>query len=112
VTGLRKIGFSKEQIMPRINDPSEAVSQTADQVRDKAAQVTDTVRDIGNKVRDAASDTYGQVRDQTVGYINHGKEAAEEWEKSLESYVQEKPLQSILLAAGIGLLLGLLWKRS
>jgi ElaB/YqjD/DUF883 family membrane-anchored ribosome-binding protein len=97
--------------MPRIHDPAEAVSQVADHVRDKAAEVTEQVREIGHKVRDAASGTYGQVRDQAVGYVNQGKETAEEWEKSLETYVQEKPLQAVLLAAGVGLLLGLLWKR-
>jgi ElaB/YqjD/DUF883 family membrane-anchored ribosome-binding protein len=102
----------KEQIMPRINDPAGAVNEAAGAVRDKASEVSDTVRDIGNKVRDAATDTYGQVREQAAGYINQGKEAAEEWEKSLETYVQEKPLQAVLLAAGVGLLLGLLWKRS
>ena len=30
----------------------------------------------------------------------------------LEEYVQEKPIQSLLIAAGVGLLLGILWKRS
>jgi ElaB/YqjD/DUF883 family membrane-anchored ribosome-binding protein len=101
--------------MPRINDPSEAVSHAADRVRDKAAEVADNVRenvrDIGTKVRDAASESYGQVREQAVGYINQGKEAAEEWEQSLETYVQAKPLQAVLIAAGVGLLLGLIWKR-
>ena len=104
--------------MSRNNDAAEAVSHAGDRVRDKAAEVTENVRDIGNKVRDAASDTYGQVREKTADYINQGKdyihqgtEAAEEWEKSLETYVQEKPLQAVLLAAGLGLLIGLLWKR-
>ena len=97
--------------MPRNNDPADAVSQVADHVRDKAAEVTEQVREIGHKVRDAATGTYGQVRDQAAGYVNQGRETAEEWEKSLETYVQEKPLQAVLLAAGVGLLVGLLWKR-
>jgi ElaB/YqjD/DUF883 family membrane-anchored ribosome-binding protein len=35
-----------------------------------------------------------------------------EMEQSLEQYVQEKPIQALLMAAGVGLLLGILWKRS
>jgi ElaB/YqjD/DUF883 family membrane-anchored ribosome-binding protein len=34
-----------------------------------------------------------------------------EMEQSLEAYVQEKPIQALLMAAGAGLLLGMLWKR-
>jgi ElaB/YqjD/DUF883 family membrane-anchored ribosome-binding protein len=30
----------------------------------------------------------------------------------LEDYVREKPLRSLLIAAGVGMLLGILWKRS
>jgi len=41
-----------------------------------------------------------------------GRERAQEWEQSIETYVQEKPIQSILIAAGVGILLGILWKRS
>jgi ElaB/YqjD/DUF883 family membrane-anchored ribosome-binding protein len=41
-----------------------------------------------------------------------GRQRAQEWEKGLEDYVHEKPLQAILIAAGVGMLLGVLWKRS
>jgi ElaB/YqjD/DUF883 family membrane-anchored ribosome-binding protein len=34
-----------------------------------------------------------------------------EMEQNLEQYVQEKPIQALLMAAGVGLLLGILWKR-
>jgi ElaB/YqjD/DUF883 family membrane-anchored ribosome-binding protein len=97
--------------MSRINDPSNSGSGT-DQLRDKAAEVTQNLRDIGGQVRDAASEKYSQLRDQASEYYNQSKEAATQWEQSLESYVQEKPLQAVLIAAGVGLLLGLLWKRS
>jgi ElaB/YqjD/DUF883 family membrane-anchored ribosome-binding protein len=33
------------------------------------------------------------------------------WQQQLESQVREKPLQSLLMAAGIGLLFGLLKRR-
>ena len=91
--------------MSRINEPTaESVGQAAERVRDKAAEVS-------QHLRDAASEKYGQVRDKASKVYNEGREKAEQWEQSLETYVQEKPLQAVLLAAGVGLLLGLLWKR-
>jgi ElaB/YqjD/DUF883 family membrane-anchored ribosome-binding protein len=91
--------------MSRINEPTaESVSQAADRVRDKAAEVSQHLKDV-------ASEKYDEVRDKAAQAYNQGREKAEQWEQSLESYVQEKPLQAVLLAAGIGLLLGLLWKR-
>jgi len=99
--------------MSRMNDPAGQGSQAAtDQLRDKATEVTQNLRDIGGQVRDVASEKYNHLRDQASEYYSQGREAAQQWEQSLESYVQEKPLQSVLMAAGIGLLLGLLWKRS
>jgi ElaB/YqjD/DUF883 family membrane-anchored ribosome-binding protein len=40
-----------------------------------------------------------------------GREYIRTWPAQLEQQVQEKPLQSLLMATGIGLLLGLLWRR-
>ena len=83
---------------------AEAVSQAADRVREKAAEVSHHLKEV-------AEEKYDQVRKEAAHVYNEGRHKAEQWEESLESYVQEKPLQAVLLAAGVGLLLGLLWKR-
>ena len=93
--------------MSRIGDESSAT----DAVREKAQHATQNLRDLGNQVRDAATEKYNQFSEQAKGYYSQGREAAQEFEQTLESYVQEKPIQSILIAAGVGLLLGVLWKR-
>jgi ElaB/YqjD/DUF883 family membrane-anchored ribosome-binding protein len=90
----------------------ETANSAADTIRDIGGQVRDAASDKYNEVRDAAAEKYNHVRDQASGYLEDGRRKAMEWEHSLESHVQEKPLQSVLIAAGIGLLLGLLWKRS
>jgi len=79
---------------------------------DKAAEVGQNLRDLGGQVRDQAREKYEQFSTQARNYYDQGRETAEQWEQSLESYVQEKPLQSLLIAAGVGMLLGILWKRS
>src|SRR3954452_21033906 len=77
-----------------------------------AQQVGQNIRDMGGQVRDMASERYNQLRDQAQNYYQQGRDRATEWEQGLESYVQEKPIQAVLIAAGVGVLLGLLWKRS
>src|SRR5690349_11771063 len=77
-----------------------------------AAQVGQNIRDMGTQARDMASERYNQLRDQAQNYYEQGRQRATEWEQGLESYVQEKPIQAVLIAAGVGVLLGLLWKRS
>src|SRR5438045_89259 len=85
---------------------------TTEQLRNSAQQVGENIRDMGSQMRDAAAERFNQLRDQASQYYQDGRQRAEEWERGLEEYVQEKPIQSLLIAAGVGLLLGILWKRS
>lgn len=81
-------------------------------IGETATQVGQNLREMGTQVRDIAGDKYNQLRSQAQDYYQQGRERASEWEQSLEAYVHEKPIQAVLMAAGVGVLLGLLWKRS
>jgi ElaB/YqjD/DUF883 family membrane-anchored ribosome-binding protein len=99
--------------MSRMSDASETGSASAsDQLKDSAQQVTQNLRSIGSQARDAANEKFNDLKQQANDYYDQGKDRAQEWEQGLEQYVQEKPLQSLLIAAGVGLVLGVLWKRS
>lgn len=93
--------------MARGNETKAAASD----LRDSAAQVGENLREMGSQVRQQATEQYDKLRDQASDYYARGRERAMEMEQSLEQYVQEKPIQALLLAAGVGMLLGLLWKR-
>ena len=100
--------------MSRMNEPGgqeQAQGQGGGQLGESAAQVQQNLREMGTQVRDAATEKYNELRDQAQQYYEQGRARAEEWEQSLESYVHEKPIQSLLIAAGVGMLLGILWKR-
>ena len=91
---------------------SEQQSGQQGDLRETAAQVGQNIRDIGSQVRDQATEKYGEFRDQASEYYEQGRQRAMEMEQSLEQYVQEKPIQALLIAAGVGMLFGMLWKRS
>jgi|SRR3954465_12445399 len=76
-----------------------------------ARQVGENLRDLGSQVRQTATEQYDQLRDQASEYYEQGRQRALEMEQSLEQYVQEKPIQALLIAAGVGMVLGWLWKR-
>ncbi len=98
--------------MSRMSDSTGQGGNVAGQLKDSAKEVTENIRNLGGQVKEAATEQYENLRSQATDYYEQSRERAQEWEQSLESYVQEKPIQSILIAAGVGMLLGILWKRS
>ena len=74
--------------------------ETGMQVRDTAHEVSAQVSETARQVSETASEYYGQ-----------GREKIGEFEQYLEDSIRTKPLQSVLLAAGVGMLIALLWKR-
>ena len=97
--------------MARMNESNEGAPKAASDVRAAAREVGENLRDLGSQVRDTATEQYDQLREQAGGYYEQGRQRALEMEQTLEQYVQEKPIQSLLIAAGIGAVLGWLWKR-
>jgi ElaB/YqjD/DUF883 family membrane-anchored ribosome-binding protein len=87
------------------------MGEGAEKMADQAQQTGQNLRDLGGQVRDAAREKYQKLSDQAQDYYEQGRQKAQEWEEGLENYIQEKPLQAVLIAAGIGMLIGLLWKR-
>ncbi len=103
--------------MSRVNASTGAGNKSGpsgatEHLRDKAEEVGQNLREIGGQVREAAGEKFDKLRDQAGDYYTRGRDTAQAWEKSLEEYVQEKPLKAVIIAAGVGVLLGLLWKRS
>ncbi len=97
--------------MSRSNETKKGVDSATGDVRAAAREVGENLRDLGSQVRDTATEQYGQLKDQASEYYEKGRQRALDLEQTLEEYVQEKPIQSLLIAAGVGAVLGWLWKR-
>jgi ElaB/YqjD/DUF883 family membrane-anchored ribosome-binding protein len=101
--------MKRSKHMARSNEASD-ISAT-DQLREKASEVGQNVRELGGQAREAAREQYDRLRGRAEEYYDRGRERAMEWEQGLEEYVQEQPIKSLLIAAGVGMLLGFFWRR-
>ena len=92
------------------------------QIRDKAeemgTQIRDTAEEIGSQIRNKARDMSTQAQElgaqatETVSeYYEQGRETLRTLPQTMEAQIRARPLEAVLIAGGIGLLLGLLWRR-
>ncbi len=85
----------------KISDSSEGVAEDVES-RSRSG-FEETVGKAKEKVR-----KFGESASQ---YYKQGLESARGWEKKVETFVKDKPITSILIAAGVGMLFGFIWKR-
>ncbi len=90
--------------MSRIDDPRQQGEQSGG--------VGQTIREKGAQLRGAAQEQLENIKESAQQYYERGRETAMEWEQNFEDYVREQPVKSILIAAGVGLLVGFIWRRS
>ena len=70
-----------------------------------------TATETGKEMQDQAQELIAQGKEVAAEYYEEGRNQVLAWQQQLENQVREKPLQSLLMAAGVGLLLGLLRRR-
>lgn len=83
----------------------------ADQLREKASDMTRNLRETGESVVETAQEKFGELKESASEYLRQGKDKARELGGDVEDFVREQPVKSLLIAAAVGLVLGVLWKR-
>ena len=84
---------------------------------EQTRRVADDVRELGNMavagagealqaVRERATQTAETVRERATESLEHGKQRVIKARDGFEDYVSENPFKSMLIAAGIGALIG------
>lgn len=68
-------------------------------------------RQAASEMRDAAADAVRDLRERADSAASDIREKAKDWQQELETYVRENPTKSVLTAAGIGFLVGLIVRR-
>ena len=87
------------------------MSTTIDRLEDQAMEVKQDLQEMGQTVRDAAQEKLGQVGEKASEYYEQGRDNVHGIACACEQFVRQRPLRAVLIAAGVGWLLGVLWKR-
>jgi ElaB/YqjD/DUF883 family membrane-anchored ribosome-binding protein len=90
-----------EAMNEKLADLGAAARRTGEKARDYA-------REQGEKARDFAREQYEARAEQMRRGYSQVKETAGEWSDDLTDYVRENPGRSLLAAAGVGFVIGLL----
>jgi ElaB/YqjD/DUF883 family membrane-anchored ribosome-binding protein len=73
--------------------------------------VTQDIQELGGLAREMAQEKVGQMRASASEYCADGRSAVQQVQHSFEQFVRQQPLKSVLIATGVGVLLGGLWMR-
>jgi len=92
-------------------DQTPEPSGTTSQLRDQTDTVREDIRKLGRIAKDAAQEKVDEARQAATDYYGQGRERAGEMEDQLVEYIREKPIKSMLIAAGIGAFFGFFWSR-
>lgn len=77
----------------------------------KARTVLQDIQELGGLAREMAQEKVEQLRTGASEYSEEGRDKVRQVERDFAQYVREQPLKSILIAAGVGLVLGRFWVR-
>lgn len=94
--------------MSRMNDPMQSQGQSS---TEQSSGVAQNLRDMGQQVKEKAQEQFETLRQSASEYYEQGRDKAMEWEHNVEDYIREQPMKSVLIAAGVGLVLGFIWRR-
>jgi ElaB/YqjD/DUF883 family membrane-anchored ribosome-binding protein len=97
--------------MAAITSPIGKEQPASDRLREQAGVVAKDMQEMGSIARDAAQERLGQMQENAADLCNQGRDKVRRGARSLEQYVAEQPLTSVLIAAGVGLLFGRFWRR-
>jgi ElaB/YqjD/DUF883 family membrane-anchored ribosome-binding protein len=87
-------------------DALDADHPARDRLYEQARGVTHGIQEMGGLARDAAQEQFGQMGDAASAYYGQGRDRVCQVERSVEQYIRERPLQSVLIAAGVGAIAG------
>ena len=84
---------------------------SSEQLREKATRVKNDLADLGVATKEVAREKFAEWRTDASTLYRKGREKAQKFEQSVEGSIREHPVRAVLIAAGVGLLVGYLLRR-
>lgn len=83
----------------------------SDRLGKQATRVKKDLEQMGGTAKDIAEDQFEHVGEMASEYYEQGRDKVHGVACACEQFVRERPLRSVLMAAGLGWLLCQVWKR-
>ncbi len=83
----------------------------ASPLRQQAARVRSDVQVLGGMARTSAREAVGRLKERGAEALDAGRQNLKRAERGFEQRVADNPVRSVLVAAGIGALLGYALRR-
>jgi ElaB/YqjD/DUF883 family membrane-anchored ribosome-binding protein len=90
---------------------STDVKATREAISERASAIAKDFQDVRSATTQMATDSVDALRCTANDLLGEGRAKARELGQNVQSKVQEKPVKSVLIAAAVGFLLGVFWKR-
>lgn len=87
------------------------MTKTDDRLGKQAMKVKKDLQQMGGTAKDVAEDQLEQVGEIASEYYEQGRDKVHGVACACEQFIRERPLRSVLMAAGIGWLLGRVSRR-
>lgn len=92
-------------------DMREQGPQLQERAQEAGRQARDWAQETGSQLQEGAQEAMHQVGTVTSQLSDLSRTAMNQLEETFEDRIRNKPLQSVLIAVGAGMLLGLLWRK-
>jgi ElaB/YqjD/DUF883 family membrane-anchored ribosome-binding protein len=95
-----------------VKDDLRNLGRTAKEVaKDKLGNAKQVAKDKLDDAKGKAAHYVEEGKQKSTELFEQGKQRATEVEDQVETYIRQKPLKSVMIAAGAGVLLGFLLSR-
>jgi ElaB/YqjD/DUF883 family membrane-anchored ribosome-binding protein len=108
----------EQQIMDEHENPEEAAKSGQDHLQSAASDLKEAAGAKIENIRQAAGQKADEFRGAAEGKVQELRGAAEKatsqakgWQAEGEAYVRDNPTKAVLVALGVGLLLGFLLRK-
>lgn len=81
------------------------------QLKSKLDDVKEDLGEIAKIMSTASADTIAEAGHAAKDAVSAGRDKARQWEGSFEDEIRDHPIRSVLVAGGLGILAGMLWRR-
>ena len=116
---LNEDGFSErghymnqERMSALKNDAQDEAKKVGEGVQEKAHEVGAEAQDFAHKLKKSVTETAEDVRQVAEEKGAELRDASKRQVDAIEQRIKHDPLRSVLIASGLGFVLGAMWRRS